>query len=420
MTGSTGPTPRAFARALLALLCLGWAVRIAFCLAVPPEIHSVDVDGWKMVADAVRAGENPYAATSKLNWPPLWLGCIILLDRVASVTGLAFERILQTFLIATESIVIVLVARLVLRIDDSARWFAILAIGLAVNPVMVLLICQHGNFDILVTLWIVLTLHSAISYARSGDRRDWLRACGFLGLGVLTKSVPIALVPLLAPGFKGSRLSDRVIGAGLVTLPTAISFAVLALLSPAALLDNVLLYRSFSGVFGITGLLDLAGLYDLRELAILLLPLLFLAILVVCTVAFWKSERVAPERIVLAAAMIMLAIPVLGPGFGPQYIHWFLPLLIVTWAPFSRRWRFALGSSLAITIPTYIGIYALTPSLGMFAARMLPPATAAEIARQMERSDVQTLITLPMFLSWCVVLATGIAEFRSGGDRVAA
>jgi hypothetical protein len=88
---------------------------------------------------------------------------------------------------------------------------------------------------------------------------DWLAASAWLGVGVLTKTVPLILAPLLVAG---RRLGRRVHALGMLLFlgPAALGLGVLAVLTPEGVQRNVLAYRSASGFYGLSGLLHLAGL----------------------------------------------------------------------------------------------------------------------------------------------------------------
>jgi 4-amino-4-deoxy-L-arabinose transferase-like glycosyltransferase len=62
-----------------------------------------------------------------------------------------------------------------------------LLVGVALNPMAILLVCQHGNSDVHVGLFVTLALAALVVYRRSRDVLVWLGACLFLGLGVLAK-----------------------------------------------------------------------------------------------------------------------------------------------------------------------------------------------------------------------------------------
>ena len=226
---------------------------------LPEAAHSVDVDHWQLVAAVLADGGNPYRDTILLNWPPIWMQLIFALDKTASLLGVPFFRVLQVFLIVVESLLIVGLSLVIRQVAPGVNARKILIWGVALNPVAILLVVQHGNFDTLVALWLVLFAASLLRYGRRGEAVDWLAACLFLGLGVVTKTVPFVLAPLLADGFRRSPALVRFIGCSLLLGPVVLGMSIVYVLSPAEVTANVLAYRSFSGWFGVTGLLSLAG-----------------------------------------------------------------------------------------------------------------------------------------------------------------
>ena len=71
-----------------------------------------------------------------------------------------------------------------------------LLVGIALNPVAIILVCQHGNSDVQVGLLVTLAVAALGAHHRSRDIAAWLGGCLFLGLGVLAKTVPLVLAPL--------------------------------------------------------------------------------------------------------------------------------------------------------------------------------------------------------------------------------
>jgi 4-amino-4-deoxy-L-arabinose transferase-like glycosyltransferase len=67
---------------------------------------------------------------------------------------------------------------------------------LAVHPSLVLMSPRVNN-DVLVTLWLFLAVALAGRWWREGRRRDWIGAVLAVGLGLLTKSTAILLLPVL-------------------------------------------------------------------------------------------------------------------------------------------------------------------------------------------------------------------------------
>ena len=115
-----------------------------FLLAIG-RAHSVDVDSWQRAIGAVHEGQNPYEL-GVLNWPPFWLQIIVLLDAIASRLDISFWEALRAYLILAESAIVVTLYLTLVSV--GARRDAIrraLPVGIALNPVAILLVCCTGT-----------------------------------------------------------------------------------------------------------------------------------------------------------------------------------------------------------------------------------------------------------------------------------
>ena len=146
-----------------------------------------------------------------MNWPPLWLVVIVALDALADLVSVAFWSVLRVYLALVESgLVVALYATLVAAGADRRAVRRALVVGIALNPVAIILVCQHGNSDVQVGLLVTLAVAALAAHRRSRDVAAWLGGCLLLGLGVLAKTVPLVLAPLLAPGARSaSRATAR-------------------------------------------------------------------------------------------------------------------------------------------------------------------------------------------------------------------
>lgn len=136
------------------MLGVSWLVRAAFSI-VFEDAHSNDVTHWLVVIDVLDAGGNPYE-TGLLNWPPLWLVVIAAIDAAADFLHVSFLTALRGFLILVESVLVVALYHVLVAAGASrVAVRRALLIGIAVNPVAILLICQHGNSDVIVGLFVV-------------------------------------------------------------------------------------------------------------------------------------------------------------------------------------------------------------------------------------------------------------------------
>lgn len=304
------------------------------------------------------SGGNPYT-TGLFNWPPFWIQCCFLISKVAIFLHAPFFRVLEVFLVLCETAVIVQVIKFIEEIAPKANAQLIALFGIALNPVAVLLVCQHCNFDVIMALWVLLSLRALLRYQKSQNQVDWLEACFWMGLGIFTKTVPLFLAPMLAAGFRNS---CRWLGAALLLGPVTIGMGVIFSLDPHDVVKNVLSYRAEGYNFGIRGLLTMANaLNDRFYNAIFYLALITL--LIMTAIWFWKG-KFAGRQIPLYGALLLTSVPVLGPGFGPQYNYWFLPVWVVVYGAYRGAIRWSLIAVLILSGVTYIVEYGLLTGLG--------------------------------------------------------
>lgn len=394
------------------VLFVALVVRIEYIAILPAYAYSFDVSLWEEVARAQAAGLNPYEATAQLHWPPVWMVCNLLIDLTAKAIGLEFIDVLRVFLIIVELTTMALAWMLARRVAPQVRGNWWLLFGIALNPIAVFITCQHANFDAMVAMWVVATLLALVAYQRSRDPFDWLLACFLLGMGVLTKTVPIALTPLLIPGAREMSHKGKFLGALLLVGPSALSVGVLFALTPKAIVDNVFLYAAVPGRFGISGITKNLGMTGMFEAWRIGATLLLLSLLAWGCIRAWSWTRVSAHQLVLLSGVILLAIPTIGPGFGPQYAFWCIPSFAVSWLTGSKSWRVTLLSVFAVTVATYILFYGFAWDLGQSIFFLWDSAIARRLGALLMKDGPRTWFSLPMFVSWVVLLFAGSRELR--------
>lgn len=163
-----------------------------------------------------------------------------------------------------------------------------------------------------------------------------------------------------------------------------------------------------------SGLLLMAGASSLLAIY----AVLFNALLVIAMVYFafllGRRRGTSDRELILLAALLLAAIPALGPGYAPQYIYWFMPLLIVTFASYGKQWRWILGGFAVTAAATYVVEYALFPSHGMFLTRMTRAEPFLTWSRTWSTQAGQTAIRLPLFMAFMALLVAGFHHFRKG------
>jgi hypothetical protein len=387
--------------AIVALIAA--AARLIFLLFLPAGVESIDLRSWQTVAAELHAGRNPYATTPFLNWPPLWMQLIALIDKSAQVLHLPFKTLLRLVLI-TSDVAVVVVTHRVAVFMALARARLIVLLGLALNPIAILLVVQHANFDTIVALAIVLSLAALLRFGVSEKPVDWLYAALALGIGILAKTIPMILVPWLLTGWKKLDHPTRVLGALLFIGPVALGLSVVFALAPHATYQHVIQYRSLGGVFGVSGILAATvNPYVARVVRIAMLLTLG-AIVVLASVWAVTREWDDSRRLIFLGAFLLIGIIVLGPGYGPQYIAWFLPLLALTATSFDANWRRILVVWGAIAVVTYLIEYLLLASHGALLVHILPEANF-DWTDVLATPPGLTLLRLPLFLSYCLLWA---------------
>jgi hypothetical protein len=453
-------------RDLALVLGAAWLARAAFVLAIG-DAHSLDVDYWQGALAARDEGRNPYE-TGVLNWPPLWLVVIVALDELADLVNVAFWSVLRVYLVLVESgMVVALYATLVSAGADRRAVRRALVVGIALNPVAIILVCQHGNSDVQVGLLVTLTVAALGAHRRSRDVAAWLGGCLLLGLGVLAKTVPLVLAPLLAPGARSASRAGRALGAALFFGPAALGVAVILVLAPVAVWENVITYRSTRGFFGLAGMVREFADVDIRfasvtlaaaavlggvaiaarvrrpltvgtavlltELAVTVCVLwlvegadrfgvldarghyatVFTAALAVAAtgafVVLWREEPPTTPRLFLLAGVALMIVVAFGPGYGPQYAYWFLPALVATYVLLDDAWRRLLRVAWLVAALTYVIEYAVVDYLGAWAVQVFGSATwIADLGDYLNTPHHLVVYRLPLYAVYLVLIAAGI------------
>jgi hypothetical protein len=458
---------------LAVVLGVSWLARAVFLLAIG-RAHSVDVDSWQRAIAAAHEGQNPYEL-GVLNWPPFWLQIIVLLDAIASRLDISFWEALRAYLILAESAIVVTLYLTLVSVGarrDAVR--RALLVGIALNPVAILLVCLHGNSDVNVGLLVTLAVAALIAHWRSRDVVFWLCGCLLLGVGVLAKTVPLLLVPVLAPGARLVGQAGRALGATLFLGPAALGLSVIMALAPDATKKHVIEYRSFAGSFGVQGLLydvttlrtwvgpvmivalvvsaavvrrwrrpsrddplspnrvfllgallfmatvfgvatlfDRLSTVDVRTKYGTLFALLVIAMIVWLAHRLWREPPLAPEELFLFVAVTFMLVVAFGPGYGPQYAYWFIPALVATYVLLDDAWRRLLRIGYLVAGLTYLFEYGFNQGFGTWASAVLGSADWMTDVAEFLIPYRLVLLNLPLFAIYLLVLAGGIERLAA-------
>lgn len=393
---------------LIACLLISRLLFIAFM----PAVYSKDLAAWLRVMDILERGGNPYGETSVLNWPPFWMQILYVVHKFSLHTGLPRWPLVQAVLIAAEVVVLSLTWFIGLRYFNGKRLFRALLLGISLNPISIFLSCQHCNYDVFVGLWVVLAAWALIKYSTSAERDAWLMACFFIGLGILTKTVPIILIPLLFIGIRRLPLATILFGAVLLLSPVIIGMSVLYVLEPLGVKTNVLGYRSMGGWYGFTGIFNMLHSWDAIVFYQKLSPFLFLSVIGFTSWKCYRTVSASAQQIITTMLLLLLFITTFGPGYSPPYILWYLPLLVLFYAFTTKALRRLLTIAWIIGVLTYTFEYAIFSSHGAFLLEWYHSLNMMEWSDYLGDSLRQPMIRMPMFICYLVLFGTMIVYLR--------
>jgi hypothetical protein len=365
---------------------------------------SFDLKCWDQVGDILMSGGNPYHLTSFLSWSPFWMQLIFLFKKISLALHVPFNDIVRIFLIGAECLLALLLYISVIRYVKSSNPVKLLVFGIALNPISIFEVCQHCNFDVLVGFWILLAIYMLLRFQEQTEPRFWLCACFALGMGILTKTVPICLSPLLLLSVRKLKLQERLLGVAFLLGPSVLGLCILYVLGPQDIQAKVLGYRSVPG-FGFTGLFMYFGLTRLLAAWRLIFEAIYGIGWLWVGVWLWSKEKLNPEKIVLLAIVLLMAIPAFGPGYGPQYIYWYLPLLILEYGFGNKNARIFLLVLYIIAAATYTVEYAFNfNTLGAFFLEIFQTSKLLSFGLWISTQTHDTFVYLPLWICYLITV----------------
>jgi hypothetical protein len=124
--------------------------------------------------------------------------------------------------------------------------------------------------------------------------------------------------------------------------------------------------------------------------------------------ALWSRRQRSTKELVLAAVLMLVFLPGLGPGYSPAYVEWFLGLLVASYALCQDRlWRGVLLGAYAVAAATYVYEFGFFHSHGRFMYQFYPTDEMAALTDNLSTAWHQTLARLPLFAAYLAVLAAG-------------
>ena len=309
-------------RGLPGALALALIVRLAIAVRLPLGAW-YDIYSYQVVGKLVLAGRDVYSAAEAVGRHPYlplqlyWLAAAVWLSNHWQLT---FISVVKLPAIGADVLIVALLYVIGRELAGPETALA-RARRYALHPVPILVTALHGQFDAIPLLcvlgaWYLLALRG--------------RAIGaglVLGLGILDKTWPVLLFPVLVLLLPDLRSWVRFSLATAVP-PLAGTALYLALFSasPLALLSRVASYASVPGRWGYSLVFDAPAFsQDARlwvghagSVLVLLTGLVF-------AYSSWRRND-PPELRPLLAMLAMLAV---SAGFSVQYLMWIVPLAIL-------------------------------------------------------------------------------------------
>lgn len=282
-------------------LAAGTALRLL--LAWGPY-GNYDQTSYEIVARIVESGGNVYAETSRYNYGPAWSFVLVALWKLHLLTGLTFHFCVRGFLALVDVGNALLIGDVARRAWGGARGPVVLAYAL--NPVAILIVGFHGQFDNLAALPVLAGLRLVLAPAPAPLWAVW--ALGAAGLGVKHLCVFTVLALFAAAG------GTLVRAAGLFAAALAAFGASFLPFLPRGLdgiLQNVFLYRGAAHPYGLAP-------YVSREL-------LFVVFVLVLSATPFLLRRLLSTGPAETLELTTVALLVLIPGIGEAYL--ILPVL---------------------------------------------------------------------------------------------
>ena len=376
---------------------------------------SFDLKAWDNVGDILMAGGNPYHSTAFVSWPPFWMQCIFVFKKISLAWQVPFNDVVRVFLILVESALALVLYATVMRYAKAANATRLLIFGIALNPTSIFQVCQHGNFDVLVGFWILLAVYMLLRFQEEDQPVFWLWACFAVGMGVLAKTIPLCLCPLLLLSCRRLKPTEQFLGAVFFLGPTFLGLSILYVLVPQDVQMKVLGYRSQESFFGFPGLFKYFGFTYLVSIWARIFEILYGTAWVGLGIWLWSKERLDSRKIILIAALLLTAIPAIGPGYGLQYVYWLLPLFLLVYGFEDKKMKFFLLISYVVAALIYTMEYAFNfDTFGAFFLEIVQTQPLLRFGSWISAPVHEMFLFLPLWLFYVIsTVLLGVRIFRN-------
>ncbi len=281
-------------RLLLAYMCYG----------------NYDMESWEIVADIAQRGGNVYAETDRYNYSPLWFMLIGFLKGIhLQFPSFSFHFMVRSFLCGVD-LVTLLFLLLIAKEEKISKIKT--ALFFYLNPVSFLITGYHGQFENLAILMVIIGVFSYLKLRNKPIGRKiilWF----FATLGMIVKH-NIFYEVIICLNFVIKRFWVKIFLFAISSLIFMLFFVPYWNIGSKRIIQNVFLYSSNVGLYGISSLFKLSLLKYLFILGLFIYPF------------YIKSQDITKQC--LLGALFFL---VFTTGIGVQYFV--LPIAFGTLRP---------------------------------------------------------------------------------------
>ena len=295
------------AAALGLAIGIGVGARIVLAVAF---VGNYDERSYEVVAEIMRRGGNIYAETARYNYTPVWAVIVHGLDSVSQTLDLPLHAVIRTFLTGVDGLNALFIGAIA---RDQGRSMARTVIVYLLNPVAILIVGLHGQFETLAALPILVSI--VLAGRRTARAGAWTWLLGTAGL-VIKHIFAFQLWMLFWYSFKPTR---RAVLLGCSTAVFLASFAPYLPLGADGIQRNVFGYAGLPGIYGFGSLVP----YPIATL---------LFVVVMAALPLWTIKR----GLDVAGAVQLSAVVMLATIFGIGEQYFLIPVLFST--AFRGRW----------------------------------------------------------------------------------
>ncbi|NNJ08872.1 hypothetical protein EKD04_000865 [Chloroflexales bacterium ZM16-3] len=294
-----------------------------------------DQVSYQIVANIMQRGGNIYAETSRYNYSPLWAYCLLFCATIADAAHIPLAAVVRTFLTCVDLLNALIIGMISVQLGARRPWPAFTAY--LINPVTILIVGYHGQFENLAMLPILLAVW--IGLRRPNPPLPAILLLGVLAL--LIKHNTLFTVWMIFIYLTPTRRQAEILLVAALSL-FALSFGPYLNAGANGIFSNVIAYDSQNSLYGLSILLP----------GYLSRPIFYLVMAALPLLARYQLRMPLTQAVELSVVVLLGLIY----GIGEQYF--ILPVIIgsirrtgLYWLYTCAATIFLLGSEHNLAIP---------------------------------------------------------------------